>query len=118
LIVISLLTSIIQLYRSRFLNIRKKFFPAKLSHMDEESKKIIANFIPDEEFLSAFQSENVIDSETKIRVQWNQNVPSLSVPPPISTNFDAIQLSMSSTPLSRPSKDGAGIQFKKHDIKS
>jgi hypothetical protein len=74
LIVISFLSTIFQLYRSRFLKIRKKFFPAQLSHFDEESRKIHAYFTPDNEFLSAFQSENIINSNTKIRVQWNENI--------------------------------------------
>jgi hypothetical protein len=100
LIVISFLVSILQLYRSRFLKIRKRFFPAQLSHLDEASKKIYAYFTPDDEFFSAFQSENVVNSNTKIRVQWNENVSKISAQPTATEmidNFELVQLNRIST---------------------
>ncbi len=100
MIVISFLVSILQLYKSRFLKIRKKFFPAQLSHLDEACSKIYAYFTPDSEFLSAFKSENVDNYNTKIRVQWNEDISKISsqiTAAEMPYNVEIIQLSRTST---------------------
>ncbi len=100
MIVISFLVSILQLYKSRFLKIRKKFFPAQLSHLDEASSKIHAYFTPDSEFLSAFKSEIVVNSNTKIRVQWNEDISKISshiTAAEMPDTVEIIQLSRTST---------------------
>lgn len=114
MIIISFLTSIYQLYRNRFLKIRKRFFPAQLSHLDESSNKIFANFTPDKDFLSAFKSENVLNSKTKIRVQWNEDISNLSssISP---DQIEAIQMIRPSTSTFNNTSDKgglAGIQIK------